>query len=72
MDLGINPETGEVKTGAGYKHNFSAPLILEPCQHLVQSRGGGRMFDRREIWFVMIHGDANGKQNVTKSCNEFK
>lgn len=47
-------------TGGRYKSVAKAPLILKPCEHLVEKEG------RLKKKLILVHGSADGSTKVRK------
>ncbi|MDN5847893.1 MAG: hypothetical protein L0H53_16660 [Candidatus Nitrosocosmicus sp.] len=67
-EVSLNEITGETKVDGGFKYQFGQPLIIKECEHLVQRKGGGRIFNRREIWEITTHGRMNGRIETKHKC----
>jgi hypothetical protein len=76
VDIGaeasINHITGETKVSGNFKYQFGKPLILAPCEHLVETKGGGKIFDRKKIWKTITHGQPNGYSRVETHCEKLE
>ena len=58
--MSLEVEAGAAGTHGRYKSVVKAPLILNPCQHLVEKEG------RVRKKLILIHGTANGSTKVRK------
>lgn len=61
----ISVGTTGVKITGKFVSQFKAPLILEPCQHLVSQR---ESLLKKEVWTVTIHGKADGSSSIKQRC----
>lgn len=60
-----------LKIGEGeLELQFSAPLILNPCQHYYREQRRFMSFFRNEIWIRTFHGKTNGNTSVKVICKK--
>jgi hypothetical protein len=61
--------TESKEKGGKYETQFSAPLILKPCEHLLD-KNKKRLGN--EIWYLIVHGKSGGTSEVTKHCEKLE
>ncbi len=60
-----------LKLGEGeLELQFSAPLVLNPCQHLYREQGRLKSFFKNEVWIRTFHGRPNGDTSVKVTCRK--
>jgi hypothetical protein len=67
-EISVTP-AGDVKIRGKYTTQFKAPLILQPCQHMVSQR---ESFLKREVWTIRVHGRADGFSTVRQHCQKLQ
>lgn len=67
IDIGI--KIGDTTIGGKYVTQFRQPLIIKPCDIIVDKEKSGI---RGEIWYITVHGKENGSCETTKKCQKLR
>jgi hypothetical protein len=70
-DIGAKVKVGEegFETAGHYKSEFKAPMLVNPCQHVILE-DIKRGVLRREVWTRTFHGKPDGSSLVIWHCKE--
>lgn len=69
MSREISIKVGPTSVGGTWKSEAKAPLILNPCQHYLETKTEGWWKWKKE-WKRVYHGGADGRCSVSMQCDK--